>query len=143
MSEIISNNDGTATPSSVGGGAASMVIALASLTTKYLQTSSTSYKSLAQFIYAGSNNIGAITNFNVNAWGSSNGSFCVRFYDITNANVIAEIVDITSQDEFNIRSMGTIANLPTTPAVIEVQGQRATGGGGSRLRISSVELQYA
>lgn len=142
MSQIIRDNDGIATPASVGGGAASMVVSLASGSNKYVETGATSYKSLAHFIYGGSANIGAINNFNVNAWVSNNGTVCVRFYDITNANVIAEIIDISSQDEFNVRSMGIINNLPTQAAVIEIQGQKATGGGSSKLRMSSVELQY-
>ena len=131
-----------ATPGAVGGGAASMVVSLASGSVKHVETGATTYKSLAHFIYGGSNNIGSITNFNVNAWVTNNGSCNVRFYDLTNANVIAEITDITSQDEFNIRSMGIITNLPTEAAVIEIQGQKATGGGASKLRIASIELQY-
>lgn len=129
-------------PSEVGGGAASMVVSLASGGVKHVETGATSYKSLAHFIYGGSDNIGSIINFNVNAWVTNAGTVCVRFYDLTNANVIAEIVDITSQSEANIRSMGIISNLPTNEAVIEIQGQKATGGGASKLRIASVELQY-
>jgi hypothetical protein len=129
-------------PSEIGGGAASMVVSLASGSIKHVETGATTYKSLAHFIYGGSDNIGSIINFNVNAWVTNNGTVCVRFYDITNANVIAEIVDITSQNEYNIRSMGIINNLPTQPAVIEIQGQKATGGGASKLRIASIELQY-
>ena len=115
---------------------------MASGSIKHVETAATTYKSLAHFIYGGSDNIGSIINFNVNAWVTNNGTVCVRFYDITNANVIAEIVDITSQNEYNIRSMGIINNLPTQPAVIEIQGQKATGGGASKLRIASIELQY-
>jgi hypothetical protein len=127
LSRLIRNTEGAVLPSQIGGGAASMVVSLASGSIKHVETGATSYKSLAHFIYGGSNN---------------NGTVCVRFYDITNANVIAEIVDITSQNEYNIRSMGVINNLPTQPAVIEIQGQKATGGGASKLRIASVELQY-
>lgn len=129
-------------PSQVGGGAASMVVSLASGSIKHVETGATSYKSLAHFIYGGSNNIGSIINFNVNCWVTNNGTCCVRFYDLTNANVIAEITDITSLSEANIRSMGIINNLPANESVIEIQGQKATGGGASKLRIASVELQY-
>ena len=143
MSRIIPNFDGvTPTPAQVGGGAASMVVSLASGSIKHVETGATSYKSLAHFIYGGSNNIGSIINFNVNCWVTNNGTVCVRFYDLTNANVIAEITDITSQNEYNIRSMGIINNLPANESVIEIQGQKATGGGASKLRIASVELQY-
>jgi len=142
MSLNFDNDGGGSLPSEVGGGAASMVISLASGSIKHVETGATSYKSLAHFIFGGTNNVGQITNFNVNAWVSNNGTVCIRFYDLTNANVIAEIIDISSQDEFNIRSMGVISNLPTEAAVIEIQGQKATGGGASKLRIASVELQY-
>jgi hypothetical protein len=142
LSRLIRDTEGAVLPSQIGGGAASMVVSLASGSIKHVETGATSYKSLAHFIYGGSNNVGSITNFNVNAWVSNNGTVCVRFYDLTNANVIAEIIDISSQSEANIRSMGVINNLPTEAAVIEIQGQKATGGGASKLRIASVELQY-
>ena len=107
-------------PSDIGGGAASMVMSFASGSIKHVETGATSYKSLAHFIYGGSDDIGEIINFNINAW----------------------VTNITSLNENNIRSMGVITNLPTQTAVIEIQGQKATGGGASKLRIGSVELQY-
>lgn len=130
-------------PSSVGGGAASMVMSFASGSIKHVETGATSYKSLSHFIYGGSNNIGSIINFNANVWVSNTGTVCLRLYDLTNNNVIAEIIDIQSTNEYNIRSMGTINNLPTEAAVIEIQGQKATGGGASKLRLASLEVQYA
>lgn len=130
------------TPSQIGGGAASMVMTFASGSTKHVETGATSYKSLAHFIYGGSANIGSIINFNLNAWVTGNSTCCVRFYDLTNNAVIAEIIDIQSQNEYNLRTMGTITNLPTQAAVIEIQGQKATGQGASKLRIASLELQY-
>jgi hypothetical protein len=129
-------------PSEIGGGAASMVMSFASGGIKHVETGATTYKSLAHFIYGGSDDIGAIVNFNINAWVTNNSTCCVRFYDLTNNAVIAEVTNITSLNENNIRTMGTITNLPTQPAVIEIQGQKATGGGASKLRIGSVELQY-
>jgi hypothetical protein len=129
-------------PSEIGGGAASMVMSFASGSIKHVETSATTYKSLAHFIYGGSTDIGEIINFNLNAWVTGTSTCCVRFYDLTNNQVIAEIIDIQSQDESNIRSMGTITNLPTSPSVIEIQGQKATGQGASKLRIGSLELQY-
>jgi hypothetical protein len=131
------------TPSSVGGGAASMVMSYASGNLKYIETGATSYKSLANFVYGGSSVIGSIINFNVNIWVTNNGTVCLRLFDITNNNFISEIVDVTSQDESNIRSMGIISNLPSNASVIEIQGQKATGVGSSKLRLASLEVEYA
>jgi hypothetical protein len=38
--------------------------------------------------------------------------------------------------------MGTISNLPTSADIIEVQGRKVTGGGASKVRIGSIELEY-
>jgi hypothetical protein len=142
MSINFDSGIGGTSPSEIGGGAASMVMTFASGSTKHVETGATTYKSLAHFIYGGSDEIGVITNFNLNAWVTGNSTCCVRFYDLTNNAVIAEIIDIQSSNENNIRSMGVISNLPTTASVIEIQGQKATGQGASKLRIGAVELQY-
>lgn len=131
------------TIANIGGGAASMVMSFSSGTSKHVETASTTYVSLAHFIYGGSDEIGGINNFNVNAWITNNGTVDVRLFDLTNNAIIAELTGINSLLESNVQSMGAISNLPTLAAVIEIQGRKATGGGAaSKLRIASLEIQY-
>jgi hypothetical protein len=129
-------------PSAIGGGAASMVMSFSSGTIKHVETTSGNYASLAHFIYGGAGTIGSITNFNVNAWMSQNGNGDVRLVDLSNGNIIAELIAVGSQLESNVQSMGTITNLPLFPTVIEVQGRRTVGPGAAKLRIGSLEIQY-
>lgn len=129
-------------PSEIGGGAASMVMSFASGSIKHVETTSVNYASLAHFIYGGSDNIGSIINFNINAWVTQSGTCDIRLYDLTNNNIIAELIGITSNDEKNLQSIGVITNLPLQAAVIEIQGRKITGGGASKLRVGSIELQY-
>jgi hypothetical protein len=136
------SSPGNIDPGDVGGGASSMVISFASGSTKHVETTSGTYANLAHFIYAGSVEVGAITNFNVNVWITGNGSCDVRLINKANGDVLCELLGVTSQDEFNIQDMGSITNLPTTRTVIEIQARKTTGGGASKLRIGSLEIGY-
>jgi hypothetical protein len=129
-------------PGDIGGGAASMVMSLASGSIKHVETGSGTYANLAHFIYSGSNSIGDIIKINVNSWVTGTSSCDIRFINKQNGDLICELFGVVSQDEFNIQDMGTITNLPTGPQVIEIQGRKNTGAGSSKLRIGSVELQY-
>jgi hypothetical protein len=137
------NAGGGTNPSDVGGGAASVPLSFSSGTIKHVETTSSTYASLAHFIYGGSSVIGPMVNINVNAWVTGNTTCDVRLYDLTNNLVVAELTGITSQLEPNLQSMGTLINIPAGPSVIEIQGRKLTGGGASKLRIGSLEIQYA
>lgn len=137
------NAGGGTSPSDVGGGAASVPLSFSSGTIKHVETTSSTYASLAHFIYGGSSIIGPMVNININAWVTGNANCDVRLYDLTNNVVIAELIGITSQLEPNLQSVGTLSNMPTGPSVIEIQGRKVTGGGASKLRIGSLEIQYA
>jgi hypothetical protein len=133
---------GNIIPGDIGGGASSMVMSFASGTIKHVETTSNNYASLSHFIYGGSDAVGEILNINLNAWNSAGNTTDVRLYDLTNAQVIAELTGINTQNEDNVQSMGVISNLPTLPAVIEIQGRRTAGPGSSKLLIASLEIQY-
>lgn len=135
--------DGTgSSPSQVGGGAASMVMSFASANSSYVEGGQSTYQKLASFIYGGSNVIGIVKSINLNAWISNNGTVDVRLVCCGTGLVIAEITGINSQNETNVVNMGSISNLPTTADIIEVQGRKVTGGGASKVRIGSLELEY-
>jgi hypothetical protein len=57
MSINFDNGIGGTSPSEIGGGAASMVMSFASGGIKHVETGATTYKSLAHFIYGGSDDI--------------------------------------------------------------------------------------
>jgi hypothetical protein len=133
---------GNVNPSNVGGGAASMVMSFASGNISYIEGNSSTYQKLASFIYGGTDSIGAIIKINVNAWITNNGTVDVRLVCCGDGSIVAEFLGIDTQDENNLVNMGTISNLPTTSDFIEIQGRKVAGGGASKLRIGSVELEY-
>jgi hypothetical protein len=130
------------TAGEVGGGAASMVVTFASGTTKHVESGSGTYASLSHIVYGGSDAIGEITNFNINAWVTNTGSTDVRIVDLSTGLVLCELIGITSLLEKNIQSLGVISNLSAVATVLDVQGRKQTGGGASKLRIGSLEIQY-
>ncbi len=133
---------GGVNPSQVGGGAASMVMSFASGNVSYIEGNSSTYQKLASFIYGGTDAVGAINKININAWITNNGSVDVRLVCCGDGSIVAEFLGINVKDENNLVNMGTISNLPTGADFIEVQGRKVSGGGASKLRIGSVELEY-
>jgi len=120
------------------GGAKSMVLSFASGSSKHVSTNSPTYESLAHLVYAGSDAVGPILEFNLNAWVSMN-TGDVRVYDLTSGLEIAELAGISGTAESTVGDMGAISNLPTGPAVFEVQGKK---NGGATVFIASLELEY-
>jgi len=90
-----------------------------------LTSAQTSFKVLAKFIYRGSNLVGIPNSIRILAWTSAT-SGDIKFFDKTNGNTIVE-KNITNSVEAVI-DMGTLSNIPTTEAVIEIQAKK-TGGG--------------
>ena len=133
---------GNVNPANVGGGAASMVMSFASGNISYIEGNSSTYQKLASFIYGGTDAIGAINKININAWITNNGAVDIRLVCCGDGSIVAEFLGINTQDENNLVNMGTISNLPTSSDFIEIQGRKISGGGASKLRIGSVELEY-
>jgi len=104
-------------------------------------TNSDTYLSVGMFIYHGSDDEGAPTHCCVLA-GVTDADACgVRLYDHTNAQVIAERLDIT--DPFpSIVDLGALSNVPTGAAVWEVQVRRVTGNGTKKVGASSISLRF-
>lgn len=136
------SGSGTTTPGDVGGGAASMVMSFASGNISYIEGNSSTYQKLASFIYGGTDAIGAINKININAWVTNNGAVDIRLVCCGDGSIVAEFLGINTQDENNLVNMGTVNNLPTSSDFIEIQGRKISGGGASKLRIGSVELEY-
>ena len=124
------------------GGAKSMVLSFASGSSKHVTTNSPTFASLAHFVYAGTDEVGPITAFNINAWKQGGGGgqpVDFRIVDLGTGSVIAEITGITSTLESNLVNMGTISSLPAIPSVLELQGKKQ---GGATAFVASLELEY-
>ena len=52
----------------------------------------------------------------------------IRIYDATNSLQIAELVAFTD-GSVTIKDLGTIGNLPTGEAILEIQLKKTSGGG--------------
>lgn len=96
-------------------------------------TGVTSNVVLATFVYPGTNNVSAISKVLANVWTSNAGNTpLVSIYDATNSLLIASSTAGTSTSVNQIIDLGTISNLPATPAVIQVR-LSASGSFDSRL----------
>lgn len=121
------------------GGAKSMILTFAGGSAPYVESTATTYSVVAKFIYAGSDAIGTINSILANIWVTS-GNADVRIFDATNSLQIAEVTAISATIDSNIVDFGTLSNIPIGSSVIEIQAKK--NGGGAKLRISGIEIQY-
>jgi len=133
------NSSGKLDNSYLQGGGKSMVMTLAAGADYFVEANGSSYSKRAAFVFGGTTNVSSIMKINLNAWRSGGSSADFRIYDITNAEVIAE-VNVTSTSEENLVDMGTISNLPTGAAIFELQIKR--GDPGATGICGSIELEY-
>lgn len=87
----------------------------------YMSSTSTSYTTVARFIFRGTQTFGIPTNAKVIAWTSipvKTGA--VRLYDITNSTVIATSANFSNTTAMII-DLGTITNLPPNDSIFEFQ----------------------
>lgn len=90
-------------------------------------TSNASYATLGEFIYSGTSTEGAITAMNVVAsFQTLATSYSLRVYDVTNAQVIAEVTGLTTIPA-TMQNLGTVSNLPSGPAIFQLQAKRVGG----------------
>ena len=105
-------------------------------------SNSTTYATLGSFIFPGSAITGVLTE--INALVRRNGaatSVSLRIYDVTNAQVIAELTGITNLDADVISDLVVISNLPVGEAKFEVQGLRVGGPVGARVFFNGLEIR--
>ena len=105
------------------------------------QTTSTAYARVGAFPFPGTAVIPTISK--INGILRKNGaatSMSARIYDITNAQVIAEVTGIINLDATVITSFGSVSNLPIGEAVFEIQLLRV-GTGNGRAFISGIEIR--
>lgn len=107
-----------------------------------LQSSSLTYEMVAAFPFPGTSVISSISK--INAILRKNGSatsVSMRIYDATNAQTIAEVLNVTNQDNTIITSLGVISNLPENEATFEIHLLRTGGPGGARAFCSGIEIR--
>lgn len=99
-------------------------------TVPYVQNNTTSYAAVVQIKFPGTDNL-SVDPVNAEVIGSaaSNGSTSdYRIQDITNALTIAEVTGAGTNVAPAVIDLGTVSNLPTGPAIFELQHAKNTGG---------------
>jgi hypothetical protein len=104
-----------------------------------METTSATYETLAHIIYPGSDLRGLDYVYVATQLGGGT-SMSVRLYDLTNAQQIAEKTGITNTT-FSAVDIGTLSNLPTGQAMLEIQALGV--GGGRKARVAGLQLYYS
>lgn len=106
-------------------------------------TASLSYQvAPPRFIYGGTDSELDITKVEVILYLEQNNvKGSVRLYDLTNANVIAEVTNVGITTP-SIIDLGIISNLPTSEAIFEIQVKRETANPAKNIFIDSASISY-
>ncbi len=92
-------------------------------------TNSGTYTVMLHWVYNGSDNVGPITVAYANIYRSAVAGTCdVRIYDATNALVVDEVTGVNTPTTTNIVTFSSVSNVPTSPAIFELQLRRSSGG---------------
>ena len=104
-------------------------------------SSSASYATIGEFIYSGTSVEGAISAFYATLSVDSGAtSYEARIYDVTNAQVIAEMTGQTNTTQ-QIKDYGTVSNLPSGQALFQIQVKRV-GGLLQLVRFGSLQYRH-
>lgn len=111
-------------------------------TTGMFSTASTNYVQVAIFYFAGTDAIGTPTAFKAIGFKDATPtSWDIQVVDLTNALTIATKTGNTGTAA-EIVDMGTLSNLPTGPAMFEVQLKRTGGTGGSEVHAHALSMLF-
>jgi len=106
----------------------------------YKATKNTSWKTVGQFIFRGTN-IVIPSKIKAIIWlQNSSVKGGIRIYDFTNGKEIAKKEDITNISP-QIINLGDLQNLPTDESIIEIQIRRVSGPA-LQVRISSLIINF-
>jgi len=97
----------------------------------YLKSKDTTFEVLSEFFYLGKDVTGVPENIKVSFTNKGGITSSIRIYDVTNANIIAEVTGIapTIEEIFQTIDLGVISNLPNLEARFEVQLNVSSSGG--------------
>jgi hypothetical protein len=105
----------------------------------YVEIDIDTYTTLGRFTFLGTNILTVPKAAKFILWaGESGGSHYARIYDLTNANVIAEVGPFSGQT-VTVQTDSTLTNLPTGEAIFEVQIRDANG---KKARCSGAVLTF-
>jgi hypothetical protein len=104
----------------------------------------TPYLVIGIFRFAGSDAAGAIQKIEASGFRTGNStSWDVKVYDVTNAQTIAEAdPGGTSLDTVETIDMGAVSNVPTGPALFEIQIKRTGGTGNPEVACGCVNFIF-
>lgn len=100
---------------------------------------SQTYEDIDDVIFLGNNGMSTIQSVHVVA-SSTGAEYSVRLYDLTNARIIAEKTGLTNTEK-EVIDLGTISNIPTNKAVLELHIKRTTGAGTAKIKYYSTTIQ--
>lgn len=110
-----------------------------SLFLPYGQQADNFYVVVASFVFRGTTALGSPVAADFILWhGESGGAGWARIYDVTNANVIAEVGPFSTETPTR-QTDSSLTNLPAGEAIFEVQLKAANG---KEFRISETVLRY-
>ncbi len=91
----------------------------------FVLTGPSAYDVASVFRFPGTDQEGAPDSFQVIAFrNGASGTYDLRLWDVTNSLTIAEKTG-NSETTSTMIDIGTLSNLPTGPAIFEVQGKKA------------------
>jgi len=108
--------------------------------TPYFETANTDYTRVCDYLFPGSNLVGAPTS--IKAILDPNGATSVecRLYDVPNAQTIASVS--TANAYPTVTDLGAISNVPTAPTSLSIEVKRTGGGGNNRVRIHAILILF-
>ncbi len=105
----------------------------------YTETGTGVYARRGTIQFAGTDN-DIISKIEANIYKNDCDSVGIRIYDVTNTLVIAEKTGIVSTDLDNVEDLGAISNLPSDPALFEIQLIKVGAGTTPRCRMGGLVI---
>ena len=106
------------------------------------ETQTSSYSRVIRFNYPGSDNAGLIDYVEVISSMDSNvTSYNIRLYDKTNDMVMAELTGLTNTADV-ANDLGTITNIPTSKAILEIHVKKNGGRGNSKVYVDNATIYH-
>jgi len=103
--------------------------------------SSTVFTTLASFVYLGTNTDSTMINILAIVGANGNNALGeVQLFDFTNSTIIATSATFGPNIPKAIINLGTISNLPTGQAILEIQLRRVNATGGGSAEINSFQI---
>lgn len=124
-----------------GGGTGDIHVSFNGAVEPFFHTTQSGYTFAGAFTFRGTSIVGTPTAVKFVVGTKGNATLDVRLYDVTNANVIAEVTGASGPGPLVVTD-SSLLNLPSGEAVFEVHIKRASGGGSSHVRVYSIGVIF-